>query len=138
MSRQNWIRALWVAVEGVILFSLAMIFVPHLLHDFYTTLIYGSPDDLATGEAMPYIEFMYVVLGSVMLGWAISMGFWVRLLAQGEAEAWNALAISMGIWFVIDTSLSLYLGFWQNGALNVPFLLMFALPLAALRRNPPH
>ena len=45
------------------------------------------------------------------------------------------VAVSVGAWFVPDTACSLLSGFWQNGILNICFLVLFAIPLAATRRN---
>lgn len=41
--------------------------------------------------------------------------------------------VSLVAWFIPDTAYSLLSGFWQNAVLNAGFVLLFAIPLAALR-----
>ncbi|HTU68346.1 MAG TPA: hypothetical protein VMF52_20555 [Steroidobacteraceae bacterium] len=57
------------------------------------------------------------------------------LFTRGDDAGRRMVAVSVGAWFVPDTACSLLSGFWQNGILNICFLVLFAIPLAATRRN---
>ena len=76
----------------------------------------------------------HAVIGGVMIGWGVALFYVTRsLLTRGERIAWNLVALSVGAWFVPDTSYSLLAGYWQNAMLNTGFLALFALPLWATR-----
>jgi len=101
-------------------------------------MIFGSPGPPPgmTAEAAAYSRFAYGVLGAVMFGWMILAALVVNgPFRGGEPWAWNALAVSLGAWFVVDTAHSLLSGFWQNAVLNAAFALLLAPPLIATRRH---
>ena len=50
---------------------------------------------------------------------------------RGAREAWLIVAVSVAVWFVADTGVSLATGFWQNAVLNTVIAILFAVPLAA-------
>jgi hypothetical protein len=54
---------------------------------------------------------------------------------RGEWEGWLAIALSIGFWFLIDSSWSAYMGFWGNVVLNIGFFLLYLIPLAATYRD---
>ena len=58
-------------------------------------------------------------------------------LARRETWAWWAVVGSATLWFVLDTGLSLALGFVGHAAFNVGFAVALAVPLAAIRRDLP-
>ncbi len=67
-----------------------------------------------------------------MVGWGTALVLVVRgPFASGAAIGWRIIAVSVTAWFVLDTAYSLWSGFWQNAVLNVVFLVLFAVPLAA-------
>jgi hypothetical protein len=75
------------------------------------------------------------VVGSVMVGWGVVLALVVRgPLASGSRLAWWMIALPVGVWLVPDTAYSLWSGFWQNGALNLVFLILFAVPLTGMYR----
>jgi hypothetical protein len=70
-----------------------------------------------------------------MFGWGVALVAVTRtLFSVGRRAGWNAVALSIGTWFVPDTSYSLLSGYWQNALLNAAFLLLFAIPLIATRK----
>ena len=79
-------------------------------------------------------RFVFGVAGATMAGWGLVMLLVVRFaLADGQRWAWWALAASIDLWYVLDTSISAYHGVWINVALNTFFLVLFAIPLFATR-----
>jgi hypothetical protein len=86
------------------------------------------------GQPHSYVLFIYGVLGAVLSGWMITIaGIAAGPLRSGERWAWPVLATSLSTWFVLDTGLSLAVGFWQHAVFNLFFLASLGLPLAGWR-----
>ncbi|AFY69927.1 hypothetical protein Pse7367_1639 [Thalassoporum mexicanum PCC 7367] len=127
----------WLVVScGItIAFSLGMVLAPELLHQFFNQVLFASsqlPTDFDTA-ANDYIFLVYGILGAVMIGgWMIPIIFiLVGAFRHKQRWSWLAIASSIGIWFAIDSAISVMSGFWQNAVFNVVFLLMFMIPLVA-------
>jgi len=87
-----------------------------------------------TGPAADYRAWIFAVLGGTMAGWAIAMFALVRGgIAKGLRWAWNAVALSLAVWFPLDTGYSLAHGVWINALGNTVILAALAIPLAATR-----
>jgi hypothetical protein len=56
-------------------------------------------------------------------------------LREGAEWAPRFLLLAFAWWFVLDTGMSLVLGFPTHALFNVPFALALGLPLIALRRS---
>ena len=70
------------------------------------------------------------VLGAVLAGWATLMFILVRgPLASGISWALPALAVPLAVWFILDTGMSLVLGYPTHALFNVPFALALGVPL---------
>jgi hypothetical protein len=70
-----------------------------------------------------------------MVGWGTALFYVTKALFSGGSRvAWNLIALSVGAWFVPDTTYSLISGYWQNALLNTGFLVLFAVSLWATRR----
>jgi hypothetical protein len=135
-----WCRWLLAVTIGVMLLGLALVLAPGLARQGFSLLIYGDAERLSTfgAEATAYISLAHGVLGAVMFGWGVALLFVVRrLFASGASEGWEIVAVSVAAWFVPDTAFSLWSGFWQNAALNLVCVVLFAVPLAATYRNRP-
>lgn len=109
---------------------------PSVSRQGFSLLVYASPEriDAFGQEAARYISLAHAVLGGVMVGWGAALFYVTRsLFARGSKTAWNLIALSVGAWFLPDTSYSLLSGYWQNAVLNTVFLFFFAVPLWATR-----
>ena len=127
-----WTNFLFTICIGVALFGLVLVVVPSLAMEGFSLLVYYDSERIFSfgAEAAKYISLAHAVLGAVMFGWGITLMAVVRtLFAQGNAIGWNIIAISVGAWFIPDTTYSILSGYWQNAVLNSVFFLMFALPL---------
>jgi hypothetical protein len=127
---------LWLVVASTIVavFGLALAVVPTFGGWLFGWLLFSSPDAL-TGlgaRADAYVRLVHGVLGAVMSGWAVAL-LMVVLGPFGRKSrlAWSTVAVSLAVWFLIDTALSLLSGFWPNAVLNVALTILFAIPLAA-------
>ncbi len=88
----------------------------------------GGPHD--------YVMFVYGVLGAVLVGWMVTIAG-VTVLAARAGEARAVVAASLGVWFLLDTGLSLALGAWRHAVFNVAFLALLGVPLLPKRPREP-
>ena len=133
-----WIRWLVVASVGVILFGLLLVTLPAIARQGFSILIYSSSSRLNTfgAEQIRYVSLTHAVIGGIMVGWGVALLVITRdLLAKGSRLGWNLLAISLGSWFIPDTTYSLLSGYWQNAVLNIVFVTLFVIPLWATRHQ---
>ena len=80
--------------------------------------------------------WIYGVLGATMAGWGVFLAFIARHPFQArERWAWNAILFGLSLWFVTDTSISLYFGVAANAIGNIGFFLLGILPLIFTRRE---
>ena len=129
---------LWLVIVsfGVALGGLAMIVAPELTRQTFSLLIFSSPGHIAGfgAPAAAYITLAHGVLGAVMFGWGVAfLSLLFGPFRRGSYAAWQTMTLSLTAWFVADTALSLWLGFWQNAVLNCAVAILFAIPLAATR-----
>ena len=85
-------------------------------------------------QAHSFISFVIAVLGAAIIGWGCTMLFitWYPLKKK-EKWAWNAMIITIFLWYIPDTSASIYFLVWPNVVLNTILLLMIVLPLIGLK-----
>lgn len=138
MTFELWRRVLMAVLIGVIVFGLGFLFVPDILHGIYGWGVYGAPDahPAISDDAARYLRLVYAVIGAILVGWGAAL----LMVAMGsfrrrEREGWNIIALSAVVWYVLDTALSLILGFPFNAALNTVFIVGIILPLAATYRH---
>lgn len=132
-----WWRWLLAATLIVIVVGFCFVLLPAFTRHAFGLLFFGSGSALDEwpAAAVGYVNFAHGLLGALMIGWGVSLAF-VALgpLRAGHAQAWRTFAVSLSIWFVVDSGLSLWTGFWQNVVLNTVFVLLFLPALAGLRR----
>ena len=141
MNTKNNLNFWWlwlVAADiGVMLFGLTLVLFPSLARQAFSLMVFSDPSaiDAFPSEAANYITLSHGVMGSVMFGWGIAMMFTLfSQFREGVRTGWLNLAVSVGLWYLPDTYLSLQTGFWQNAILNTVFVILFAIPLAATYR----
>ena len=132
-----WTRWLMVTSLTMSVFGIALVlFDTRVLPDFSTWFslsMWNTP--VIPDDALRYHQFAHAVLGSVMSAWGILLAFVVRhAFASRQRWAWNAIAVAVAIWFVVDSGTSARMDVWPNVVLNVLSILPFALALAATRR----
>ena len=129
-----WLRAASTIVIGFgVLIALSSYPPAGFATGFLIDLIFW-PIDGAQDISQPATRFVFAVSGGVMIGWGLLLWQIVtRLLPKDPSLARSMILASVGIWFVTDSLASVVAGAPLNALLNVPFLLIFALPLW---RNP--
>ena len=137
-SRSVWDRILLAVIGIVIAYSLALIVVGLSLGDtVFDRLGFGPDDgDITSERSRDYLRLVYGILGSVIVGWMLTIGAIVNgPLRRRERWAWNAVAAGTGAWFVLDTGLSLFLGYVGHAGFNLAFAVALAVPLVAIKND---
>ena len=91
----------------------------------------------AVGEnAKIFQQWIYGVWGATIAGWGIFVTFIARYPFR-EKERWasDCLIAGMSLWFVLDTSLSVYYQVYFNAAFNTALLILALLPIFATRKH---
>lgn len=99
-----------------------------------------NPTFWAEADITPQIKafqhWVYGVLGATMAGWGVFILFIVHEpFRRRERWAWNCLAVGVGLWFVVDTALSLAANVIFNAAFNSLLVVLIAPPLLATRSH---
>lgn len=123
---------------GFGVFGLDMMLFQNLLDSYLWNPLLFSKSHLHetfSPEVKKFVHFTFGVLGAVCAGWAATMYYQVKnSFMTRDIRVWNSLAFSIGLWFTLDSSFSVAMGYWPNAALNVDLALLFAIPLLASRK----
>jgi hypothetical protein len=138
MSRASFWQRWLVGVGLVAVFGLFMALLNGtplfaLFNDRIDPVFWGGQAIPAAGQA--FRGWVYGVWGATVAGWGILVAFIaVYPFKQRECWAWNALAVAVGAWYLLDTGLSLYFGVIFNVFFNTLLLVLAGLPLVFTRR----
>lgn len=136
MSRTAWIRWLEVVLVVVLAYSLLLVAAGTAAGSLFSALGFGPPEAIDTDEVQTYLRLPYMVLGAVLAGWTLMMLQLVRgPLRSGASWVAPLMARSLGLWFVLDTGMSLMLGYPPHALFNLSFGIALAIPLLRLRRS---
>lgn len=133
-DRSFWITWLQIVLAMLLGYSLVLVFAGSVAGAWFSALGFGPPGRASAPEVRDYLKLPFMVLGAVMAGWTVMMIQIVRgPLREGSAWALSVLIRSLVVWFVLDTGMSLALGFPLHALFNVPFASALAIPLIKLR-----
>jgi hypothetical protein len=128
-----WTTWLFVVVVALSVFgvALAVLNATPLLDLFYRQIdpvFWGTQPP--SGATRDFQHWVYGVLGAVLAGWGSTLAFvvWVPFRAR-QPWAWWCLGVSIVLWCVIDTSLSLAFRVSFNVAFNLVIFVATMLPL---------
>lgn len=137
ISRTGWIRWLEVALIIVLAYALMLVVAGTVAGSLFSVLGFGPPDAIDTDAVHDYLRLPYLVLGAVLAGWSLTMLQLVRgPLRDGATWVVPILLRSLALWFVLDTGMSIALGFPTHAAFNLTFAIALAAPLIRLRSSP--
>ena len=133
-TRHTLIKWLEVVLTLVLIYSLLLVFAGTTAGSLFSWFGFGPDKSIDTDPVRDYLLLPYMVLGAVMAGWVFLMIQIVRgPLKEGSAWAWTFLVRSLSLWFILDTGMSLVLGYPMHALFNLPFALALGIPLAQLR-----
>ena len=91
--------------------------------------------NVVENSAREFQKWAYGVWGATIAGWGISVTFMAHYpFRNKEKWAWNCLVMGMLVWFVLDTSLSVYYKVYFNAAFNTVLLILTMLPVILTRK----
>ncbi len=94
------------------------------------------PDGITSDGTQQFKGFIYTFSGVYVLLWGINFLFISKYaLVQGNKWAWNSLALSTAIWFVIMEPFSIYYKVYYNAIGDVIFLILILIPLLKIRKH---
>jgi hypothetical protein len=136
-SRTFWIMWLIVVLALVLVYDLLLVLAGSVAGSLFELFGFGPDDAIDTPDVREYLKLPYMVLGAVMAGWAVLMLQIVRgPLRDGTPWAPRFVSRALVSWFVLDTGMSLVLGYPTHALFNVPFAVALGIPLLRLRSNP--
>lgn len=133
-SRTTWIMWLQVVLAVLLAYALMLVFAGSVAGHVFSGLGFGPPESIDSAAVRDYLKLPFMVLGAVLAGWAATMIQIVRgPLRDGSPWARATLIRSVALWFVLDTGMSLVLGFPTHAVFNLLFVIALGIPLLALR-----
>jgi hypothetical protein len=97
---------------------------------------FWSDSSSITPAIRNYQQFTTGLLGTLMTCWGLTVMFIAQYsFRRQESWAWTGLVFSVGLWFLMDTSISLYYRVYFNALSNLGFLVLLALPLFFTRKH---
>jgi len=134
---QKWLQYFNLAL---VFFSIAIAFAGDsflfVLHNAGSEAVF-FPKTGFTPEALQFKKLMFAIIGGTLAGNHLLLYFVAKYpFAERKKWAWQAIAASLLLWFIIDSGMSLYLGAGYNVILiNIPALLGIGLPLLMTRKE---
>ena len=102
----------------------------------FSGFVFRPGKSMGTAAVRDYLRLPYMVLGAVMAGWVFLMIQIVRgPLKEGSVWAWTFLVRSFSLWFILDTGMSLVLGYPMHALFNIPFAIALGIPLVRLKAH---
>lgn len=135
-SRSASIAWLQVVLAALLTYGLVLVFAGSVAGRLFSALGFGPPELIDSTAVHDYLKLPFMVLGAVLVGWAVTMIQIVRgPLREGTPWARAILLRSVALWFVLDTGMSLVLGFPTHALFNLVFALALGVPLLTLRSS---
>lgn len=132
-SRARW---LLVVLASVMLYSATLVVAGRGSGRLFDLLGFGMRDAgvVAGSTQEQHVLLIYGVLGSVLLGWSLTLLFIARgPLRQRDPWAWNTFTVAFSVWFLVDTTFSVAIGSLPHALFNGAFLLAVAPALIGMR-----
>ena len=130
ISRNVLINWLQIVIATVFMYSLILVFAGATAGELFSLFGFGPNESISTKEFRDYLLLPYMVLGAVMAGWSFLMLQIVRGPLRDDIPWARTFMIrSLFLWFVLDTGMSLVLGYPTHAIFNIPFAVALGLPL---------
>jgi len=135
-NRNFLLKWLQLVLGAVFIYSLLLVFTGSAAGSLFSWFGFGPDEAIDTSEVQDYLLLPYMVLGAVMAGWVFLMMLIVRgPLKDGSLWARKFLIQSLSLWFILDTSMSVVLGYPTHALFNVPFALALGIPLVLMKNE---
>ncbi len=134
-----WQRWLLVVSIFLVVFGLALAFFNQTA---FFNFLFNNQVNPVFWKAVPFNEgtvafqhWVYGVLGATVAGWGVFLAFIGHYpFRRKESWAWICLVLGVGLWYVVDTTLSMLSQVVFNAAFNTALLVLLAPPLIFTRK----
>ena len=134
LSKRTALVWLQIVLLAVLAYAILLVVAGSVAGSLFSWFGFGPKESIDTSEVRDYLRLPYMVLGAVMAGWAFLMLQIVRgPMKAGEPWAVALVSRAVVLWFVLDTGMSLVLGYPTHALFNVPFAVALGIPLVSLR-----
>jgi hypothetical protein len=132
----------WLLVTSIILIVFGL-FLALFNQSAFSNLIFNDQINPAfwghsqiDGTITRFQGWVYGVLGATVAGWGVMVFFIIQYPFKNRQRwGWTASALSISLWYIVDTWISLAFGVYFNALFNTLLLLLFALPLIFTRSH---
>ena len=136
IRREFTIKWLQLVLGAVFIYSLLLVFKGSVAGSLFSWFGFGPNEAIDTSEVQDELLLPSMVLGAVMAGWVFLMILIVRgPLKDGSLWARKFLIQSLSLWLILDTSMSVVLGYPTHALFNVPFALALGIPLVLMKNQ---
>lgn len=116
----------------LILFNQTSIF-NYLFNNQVNSVFWGNVP--ITAPTIIFQQWIYSTLGAVLVGWGIFLTFIVtHAFRNKERWAWHCIVLGITLWFIADTSVSLFYHVYINVYVNVVLFIVLGLPLCFTKK----
>ena len=141
------------AVMGVLVYGSGMVLAGRAVAGtLFDALGFGPTTHALDHNGETYAIFCFGVLGSVIVGWMLSLYFLLDMcdlrgngtssmnndhhgaVVVRQSARWG-IFLSASIWFTFDTTFSIVVGEYNHALFNIPFVTLFLVPLQVMHWN---
>ena len=133
---QRWLLVVGIAITvfGILMAILSGTPLFDLFNRQIDPAFWGA--DAVGDSAKRFQQWIYGVWGATVAGWGIFLTFLARYpFAKKERWAWNCAVLGLLVWFVLDTTLSLFYQVYFNVAFNAGLLVLAMAPMVFTRKE---
>ena len=122
------IISILIIIAGLIFAFIAPYFMVFIQDIFYQSFSNNSIVSVNINDKN-HINWIYGVLGGTLAGWGVMIFFLsLNLLKGNNKSIWNSILLSVIVWFIIDTIITIKYGVIINLLLNICILLSIIVP----------
>lgn len=125
----NWLKV-WcfcVVSFGLLLAAAAFPFLDGPTRWIYSLVDIGHAQPVSL-EA-PGMRFNIALVGAVTFGFGMTVVGMIRAARLGGAPVWRDLTLALGLWYIVDSSISILTGFGLNAVSNTGILITYLIPV---------
>jgi len=133
---QKWlfVVGIIISVFGVLMACLSGTSLFDLINRQIDSAFWGT--NVIDDMTRKFQQWVYGAWGATIAGWGIILTSIARYpFSRRERWAWDSLVFGVLVWFVLDTSLSLFHRVYFNVAFNTVLLILGMLPLVFTRKE---
>lgn len=133
---QKWlfIVSLIISVFGIVLALFNQTTFFNLLFNNQVNPVFWKAGEFSH-QAMLFQQWIYGVLGATCFGWGVILAFIIKYpFKRKEMWSWYCMLLGIAVWFITDTSISIYFSVIFNAAFNCILAISILIPLLLTKK----